>query len=869
MPQGRPKLSGKGSSLGNLPRESLSRDRSGQLPVLEHLLSEEDSRALSLAVDDDHIYAGTSSETNSIVVYDRNRLQKLKVLNGHQGSVLALLLVQEKKWLFSGSSDGTVKVWCTEKLELIYEITPASGTSGDIYCLGWDPRQGGTLYFGDQATDIEYLNFNKVRDPSETSYFQNLALATSTGRSNRVFPHKFFNNNNTSKSKADTRASTPIPLESDRTLDRTQSTPANVKSITIPTNNVISSAHYGYIYCMQMINRPDGTWWMVSGSGDADVKIWKCLPSGGLEEVFAFTELPGAVLSLAYRDSLLFGGLQEGQIKVWDLETGSCIRTILAHDSDVMSMAIAGTDLYAAGANGAMFRFDSSFDRTATFQAHQFAILSTVIIPSVDGKYGLISAGRRFIKLWTLPRIHNAIERSSQNGTKLEGPSIDGDMMLYGLAKLIAVPTVSDDAHREDCRQGAHLLKRLLTQMGGESRLLHSIEGKNPLVMAKFQGHDNSGKPRKRVLFYGHYDIQPAREPEWTTDPFELSGRNGYLYGRGVSDNKGPILAVACAAAALRERRMLDVDLVMIIEGEEEAGSAGFVQAMHRHKEDIGHIDTILLSNSSWIGEDDPCVVFGLRGVVYANLNISSKNADAHSGVDGGAVEEPMLAMIKLLSKIEDEGKVKVPKFYNDVASLKEEEKSYYEAVAHISGIPVETVLKKWREPTFSVANILASGPANNTIIPRSVTANVSFRLVPNQSLDDIASDLQAYCQSTFKNLNNDMELTINITHRASWWLASPENVYFQTLENAIEKIWGKKPLKIREGGSIPTIPFLEDLFHAPCVHLPLGQHSSNAHLSNERLRLLNLRNGKKVIEEFLINVGHIGETAAAASKHS
>lgn len=103
-----------------------------------------------------------------------------------------------------------------------------------------------------------------------------------------------------------------------------------------------------------------------------------------------------------------------------------------------------------------------------------------------------------------------------------------------------------------------------------------------------------------------------------------------YLYGRGVSDNKGPILAVACAAAALRDRRELDVDVVLLIEGEEEAGSTGFADAVQRHKADIGQIDVILLSNSTWLGEDDPCVVFGMRGVIYAGLTVSNDNHDAH-----------------------------------------------------------------------------------------------------------------------------------------------------------------------------------------------------------------------------------------------
>ena len=628
------------------------------------------------------------------------------------------------------------QIWCTESLSPLCEITPTSGTSGDIYCLAWDSRAGGTLYFGDQSTDIEYVNFGKpFNNQAQSGYFGTDAVKLTSTRSNRVFPHKFF---------SETRPGSPALGGSLRSVPKpVQQTPlaspglspsalALPERLTVPLDNVVSSAHYGYVYCMQTIQRPDDTFWLVSGSGDADVKIWECQPGGGLELLFIFDELPGACLSLAYRDSLLFGGIQGGQIKVWDLETRSCIRTIMAHNSDVMSMAIAGTELYASGANGTILRFDSSFDCSASFQAHQFSVLSTLILAQEGGRYSLISAGKRFVKLWNLPRYESSDSTAIRHDAQSVNPGNDGDVMLYGLSKFISVPTVSDGKHSEDCRQGAHMLKRLVTQMGAEAKLLPTVDGKNPLVLAKFEGQSVS-KTRKRVLFYGHYDVQPATEADWDTDPFELSGRNGYLYGRGIADNKGPILAVACAAAALRERRMLDVDLVMVIEGEEEAGSAGFLEAMQKYKDEIGHIDTILLSNSSWVGEDDHCVVFGLRGVIYASLSIKSGSADAHSGVDGGAVAEPMLAMIKLLANIESKGKISIPGFYDGVSPLGAEEKEYYEAVAKVSGMSVDTIAKKWREPTFSVANIRASGPTNNTIIPNSVTANVSFRLVPNQ----------------------------------------------------------------------------------------------------------------------------------------
>lgn len=636
-------------------------------------------------------------------------------------------------------------------MTFISEIRPSYDTSGDIYSLAWDTRHGGTLYFGAQNTDIEYINFGNLANlagqgTTEIGLSADLNVTTPDKdnaqphdptvkalRSSRIKPHSFFNSRPGSPDlyRTSPASSTSFPFPKTPSRPATPHATSIPDRIIIPHNNVVSSAHYGYIYCMTLFKRSNDVTWLVSGSGDSDVKIWECRPAGGLKFLFSFDGLSGAVFSLGSRDDLLFAGLQNGQVKVWDMETKACIRTILAHSSDVLSLALVGTDLYTASAEGQVLRFDASFDCTATFQAHSGAILSTFIMPINEDRFELITAGHdAYVKLWRLPRTPGSASQSTDINM-----GADGDVMLYALAKLVAIPSVSDNAHREDCRQSAHLLRRLLTQMGAQASLLPTIEGKNPLVMAKFRGQAASPLTRKRVLSYGHYDVQPATEVDWTTDPWELSGRNGYLYGRGVADNKGPIMAVACAAASLQERRLLDVDLVMIIEGEEESGSAGFLQALRRYKDDIGHIDTILLSNSSWIGEDDPCVVFGLRGVIYANLSISSGNNNLHSGVDGGSVAEPMLAMIRLLGSIGTENKVQIPGFYDNVAEVTDAERDYYTAVSSITGMNTENVMRKWRQPTFSVSNIQSSssGPTNNTIIPKSVTAHVSFRLVPNQ----------------------------------------------------------------------------------------------------------------------------------------
>lgn len=166
----------------------------------------------------------------------------------------------------------------------------------------------------------------------------------------------------------------------------------------------------------------------------------------------------------------------------------------------------------------------------------------------------------------------------------------------------------------------------------------------------------------------------------WNTEPFTLTGKDGYFYGRGATDNKGPILAAACAASELLSHRALECDFVFLIEGEEEAGSVGFNDAVQRYKEQIGRVDVILVSNSTWISEDRPCITYGMRGVVHCSvevcclyirydelslnaLKIASELPDLHSGVDGGAVSEPMFDMVKLLASLSEGQRVLIPSF--------------------------------------------------------------------------------------------------------------------------------------------------------------------------------------------------------------
>ncbi|CAO1633699.1 unnamed protein product [Parajaminaea phylloscopi] len=537
------------------------------------------------------------------------------------------------------------------------------------------------------------------------------------------------------------------------------------------------------------------------------------------------------------------------------------------------------------------------------------------------------------------------------------------DTLLTALSAFVAFRSVSSDPScREESRQSAYWLKSHLASLGAsDSQILPGAYGRNPLVLSVFEARGPQGRvrPRKRILFYGHYDVIDAVDGRgsWKSSPWTLTGRDGYLYGRGVSDNKGPILAVAAAVQRLYSRRQLDVDVVFLIEGEEESGSAGFKECLERNRDKIGRIDLILLSNSYWLDEQTPCLTMGMRGVVQCTVTICKPNSrslqashdaatgppahsqrergtarcdphgtiegslpssgsngehDVHSGVQGGSLREPMIDMVQLLSYLSDGKRVLIPGFYDDVCPLGVEERQSYTDIVELlkanslsaeasspHAIPTaDSLMARWRYPSLSVHSISVSGSGNSTIIPAVVSSKISIRLVPNQSLHQIRDALDSFLRAKFiKELNSGNELEVSVGHEASWWVGDDASEYTNALRRSIRDAWAGGPqaphnhpdtpnekerlvpISIREGGSIPAVSILESTLTAwaredgddgqddstprskpsprvGAVHLPMGQSSDSAHLSDERIRLLNLVKGREIVEAFLVRLG-------------
>lgn len=520
----------------------------------------------------------------------------------------------------------------------------------------------------------------------------------------------------------------------------------------------------------------------------------------------------------------------------------------------------------------------------ARWKAHEGKILSSAATTYNSKQYFITGANDNEVAIWR-------IDGSSSSGHEtVEGTE---DVMLTALQEFVSYKTVSSRPEfSEDCHRGATFLGSLFKRLGAHVDMLSTDSSPhNPVVLAKFSGTAQPSDKRKRILFYGHYDVVTAdpKKSKWATDPFQLKGINGYLYGRGVSDNKGPIMAALFAVTDLLQSKQLENDVVFLIEGEEEAASRGFKEIVRRNKTLIGDVDYILLANSYWLDDEVPCLTYGLRGVLHATICVESPLPDLHSGVDGSHMnDEPLSDLTSTLSKLKGPGnKVMIPDFYDSILQITPEEEARYDEIASLlmkrnpERGPVEklrrALMARWREPNLTIHRYKVSGP-DGSLVSSHASANISLRLVPGQEVEQVIRSLTSFLQSQFDELESENSLSIQIDNQAEPWLGNPNNAIFRTLEEAVMKAWApvfaqpeetepedssdsdeeevdtseegsrpKRPLYIREGGSIPAIRFLEKEFKAPAAHLPCGQSSDSAHLDNERLRVLNLMKSREI----------------------
>jgi acetylornithine deacetylase/succinyl-diaminopimelate desuccinylase-like protein len=362
--------------------------------------------------------------------------------------------------------------------------------------------------------------------------------------------------------------------------------------------------------------------------------------------------------------------------------------------------------------------------------------------------------------------------------------------------------------------------------------------------------------------------VQPADPLDlWDSPPFEPVLKDGYVFARGATDNKGQILShILGVQETIEQDGELPVNLHLVVEGEEEIGSPNLVNFLQQNREKL-KCDVVAVSDTGMIARGVPTLSYGLRGVAALNLKVTGPKLDLHSGVFGGAVANPITALAQLLATLHNrEGRVAIPGFYDQVAPMQDWEREAWKKlpIAADDAILQETGAKKlfgetgystlerlWARPTAELNGIGGGyqGPGSKTVIPSYAFAKITFRLVPNQKADEIIPLAKEHLQ---KNLPAGITLDFEGGHSGAWYLTDPHAVYGQAAQRALRKAFDREPALIREGGSIPITTDFRNVLGVETLLLGLALPNCRAHSPNENFPLENLEAGIRLNKAIL-----------------
>ena len=437
------------------------------------------------------------------------------------------------------------------------------------------------------------------------------------------------------------------------------------------------------------------------------------------------------------------------------------------------------------------------------------------------------------------------------------------------LFEFLRIPSVSADAqYKNELLHAADWLEKFFAQLGFQSETI-TTNG-NPLVYAQTPPVPGG----KTILFYGHYDVQPPDPFErWETPPFEPTVRNGNVFARGATDDKGQYMTHLFAAEAiLKNLDSLPVQMKFLAEGEEEScGSVSLTEYLsEQSNRDKLACDCIVVSDSGMFGENQPAITYGLRGILAFELILDGPSRDLHSGDFGGAVFNPGIALAKILSSLIDEnGIIQIPGLYDDVlpitdlereqlAKLPFDERDFFEkiGVSHGFGEAGYTTLqRRWNRPTFDINGITCGyqGEGSKTIIPARASAKFTLRLVPNQNPEKVIS-------CVYKRISElvppGIQMELKMEHGAPGMVIPLESPYIAAANESLEQVFGVPAVFCRQGGSIPIVAELKDRLNAEVLLIGWGQDDDNLHSPNEKFSLLNFQRGTIASAKLIEKIG-------------
>jgi len=458
------------------------------------------------------------------------------------------------------------------------------------------------------------------------------------------------------------------------------------------------------------------------------------------------------------------------------------------------------------------------------------------------------------------------------NGSRdvLERIDAEKETYLEELKDYIRIPSISTDPdYKGEVLRGAEFLVGKMREAGLQAERIDTAG--HPLVYGEWLGAP--GKPT--VLFYGHYDVQPVDPIElWRNPPFEPTVEGDKLVARGATDDKGQSYAhVKAVAAVLAERGKLPVNVKFLVEGEEEAGGQAIDEYVRRDGGKRLAADCVVISDSSLFAPGQPSLIYGLKGLCYMEIKVTGPDRDLHSGTFGGAVWNPLNALCHIIDRLRDAktGKILIPGFYDDVRPLAAWEREEFAklpfdegeyrrdlGVSELFGEEGFTTRERtWARPTCDVNGIFGGymGKGAKTVLPSWGGAKVSMRLVPDQEPKKIARLFTDYVQSVAPK---GVTVEVVSLHGADPVVVEVKGTIVDAALDAMQEIWGARPVRIREGGSIPIVSTFASVLKCPVLLLGFGLHDDGLHSPNEKFNISHFYNGIRSVARLLDRLAEV-----------
>jgi acetylornithine deacetylase/succinyl-diaminopimelate desuccinylase-like protein len=426
------------------------------------------------------------------------------------------------------------------------------------------------------------------------------------------------------------------------------------------------------------------------------------------------------------------------------------------------------------------------------------------------------------------------------------------------LFEFLRIPSVSARSeHNVDTQRAAEWVSAAMKQIGLTAKI-HPTPG-HPIVVGEWRGAP--GKPT--LLVYGHYDVQPAEPLElWKTPPFEPTVRDGKIFARGSVDDKGQLyLHIKALESLLATTGKLPMNVIVLAEGEEEVGSENLEQFIEAHKKELA-CDAVVISDSTMFAPGLPSILSSLRGLAYFQIDVTGPSGDLHSGIYGGAVVNPAMALARILATMHDaDGKIAIAGFYDDVRdwgddarkqirTLPFDEEHFRQEV----GAPAlggekgfSSLERVWTRPTCEVNGLLSgyTGEGAKTVLPAKAMAKVSCRLVPDQTPEKINELMRAHVA---KVAPKGVKVTVTHLHGGKPWRNEPSGKYFAAARDALKEAFGRDVVVTGEGGSIPVVGDFERILKVPVLLIGFGLPGENAHAPNEWISVENFEKGMEAM---------------------